>query len=600
MGHTHWIPNPSASPGTEMVKFAVITLIILAVCTSASAGSIRPRVPPVTEAAQEKIAGSLQMYVDRLPQMPKLYAYTFEKGSLLVPINLTIGMFSKKWKFHRDLPATPVFVYGTSAAAATFPGPTIETLQGLPLWVTWQNHLPSSHILPWDPTIHVAAPASGGVPAVVHLHGGVHQPQSDGNPLAWFTAGFRDTGSAWSTPTFFYANDQQPGNLWYHDHALGFTRVNLLAGLLGAYVIRNRSFEPPLRLPSGPEFDLHLVLVDRSFAADGSIYMNSTGDNPSIHSQWQPEYYGDAIVVNGKAWPFLDVRRRRYRFRILNASNARFFRLSLSNGLPFTVIGSDTSYLPTPVIASTILVSPAEIFDVVIDFSKSKSPSAELLNSAPYPYPGGSALDSLSRKVMKFNIVTEASAAPDESMVPAKLTDYPRPELSEAAVRRYITMYEYDAAGGPTHLFINGKRFEDPVTETPAPGSTEVWEVINLTPDSHPLHIHLAFSQAVAARELVNLTEFSDCMTKENDAVRCGVAAHAVGKVVETPEHERTWKNVVKIDPGLVTTVVVRFKAVDRSSPYPFDSTAEPGYVYHCHILDHEDNAMIRPLKLIR
>lgn len=489
-----------------------------------------------------------------------------------------------------------MFVFGTSVESATFPGPTIEALQGVPLQVTWDNHLPDRHILPWDPTVPTAIPRGGGVPTAVHLHGGVHPPQSDGHAYAWFTAGFRERGPAWTTPTYAYPNVQSPGGaLWYHDHALGLTRANLLAGLLGAYVVRNPAAEAPLGLPRGDAFDRVLVLADRSFYADGSLYMNRTGDNPGVHPQWQPEYFGEAVTVNGKAWPFLRVARRRYRFRVINASNARFFNLSLSassDGLslsliPLHVVGSDTSYLPRPVAVTHLLVAAAEAFDVVVDFSECAVPEAELVNTAPYPYPDGDAPNHLNGKVMKF-VVEPARVRDDDddSRVPARLLDYVKVAEEDAARRRYIVLYEYEdeATGDPTHLYINGKRLEDPATETPRPGSTEVWEVINLTQDNHPLHLHLATFQAVRARELDGLEEFKHCMERLNDAVRCDVGRHAVGEEVAVPEHERTWKNVVKIAPGFMTTVVVKFLMVDTGRSYPFDATAEPGYVYHCHV----------------
>ncbi|XP_010916345.1 multicopper oxidase LPR1 homolog 1 [Elaeis guineensis] len=553
--------------------------------------------PPITEQILRNVAGSLQMYIEPLPQMPKLYGYSIVNG-WPKSVTLIIGMFEKKWKFHRDLPPTTVFAFGTCPDTATFPGPTIEALQGVPLHVTWQNHLPHSHILPWDPTIPVANPKHGGVPAVVHLHGGVHEPQSDGSALAWFTAGYLDTGPKWTQPTYTYPNVQHPGNLWYHDHTNGLTRANLLAGLIGAYVIRNPHVEVPFGLPSGDAFDRHLILADRSFATDGSLYMNNTGDNPSIHPQWQPEYFGEAITVNGKVWPFLAVQRRKYRFRIINASNARYFKLALSNGLMFYVVGSDSSYLPKPVASPTIVVSPSETFDVVIDFSKSTTSTAELTNSASYPYPNGTAAGQLNGKVMRF--VISADTPTDDSRIPSSLVNYPAANEGEATVRRYITMYEYQSSTGkPTHFYINGKSFEDPVTEMPRPGSTEVWEVINLTGDNHPLHVHLATSQAVRVTELVDLTTFGNCMTANNDAVKCNVSGHAVGKKLPVPEYEKTWKNVVKIEPGYVTTVVVKFRLIDTNASYPFDATAEPGYVYHCHILDHEDNEMSRPMALV-
>ncbi|OAY77863.1 Multicopper oxidase LPR1 [Ananas comosus] len=527
--------------------------LMLMFVTVATGFSTTP--PPVTEQTLQKIAGSLEMYVDLLPQMPKIYGYSMEG----------------------------VFVFGAGADTATFPGPTIEALQG--------NYLPARHILPWDPTITVAIPPHGGVPTVVHLHGGVHPPQSDGNPSAWFTADFRDTGPKWTQYTYTYPNVQNPGNLCdnvdgevldrdkdnflYHDHALGLTRANLLAGLLGAYA----SFG----LPAGDEFDRHLIIADRSFYADGSLYMNATGDNPSIHPEWQPEYFGEAVTVNGKAWPFLTVCRRRYRFRIINSSNARYFNLSLSNHLPFCVVGSDTAYLNKPVMTSTVLLAPAEIFDVVIDFTKSTTSEAELTNSAPYPLPNGTATNRLNGKVMKFVIGRES--APDDSRIPKRLVRYPRADEREATVKRYITFYEYDSATEkPTHLYINGKPLLDPATETPRPGNTEVWEVINLTQDNHPLHLHLANFQAVRVQQLANATAFLNCMTVHGDAVKCNITGQAIGRLLAVPEHEKTWKNVVKIEPGYMTTVVVKFKLVDTNATYPFDATAEPGYVYHCHV----------------
>ncbi|OVA14535.1 Multicopper oxidase [Macleaya cordata] len=329
-------------------------------------------------------ASRLRMFVDELPNMPKVQGYDIKNG---VPISkkLKIGMFQKKWKFHRDLPPTTVFAYGTSKRTATVPGPTIEAIHRVKTYVTWQNHLPKKHILPWDPTIPTAIPVSKkGIPTVVHLHGGIDEPESDGNSNSWFTVGFKERGPTWTQKTYRYHNFQQPGNLWYHDHAMGLTRVNLLAGLLGSYIIRHPDLEGPLGLPSGDEFDRTVVIFDRSFRTDGSIYMNSTGNNPSIHPQWQPEYFGDTIIVNGKAWPRLTVRRRKYRFRILNASNARFFRIFLSNGMRFIHVASDSAYNERPVVLKKLLLAPSEIADVVVDFSTSASDEVILVNDAPY------------------------------------------------------------------------------------------------------------------------------------------------------------------------------------------------------------------------
>ncbi|CAO2209143.1 unnamed protein product [Urochloa humidicola] len=565
----------------------------------------------------------LEKFVDELPDMPRLRGYGVTEGGALVAGNLTIGMYDTTWKFHRDLPATRVFAYGTSRDAATVPGPTIEAMRGVPTHVTWTNHLPARHFLPWDPTIPTAAAPGargGGVPTVVHLHGGVQHSSSDGHSLAWFTAGHAATGPRFSPPPYTYPNRQPPGNLWYHDHAMGLTRVNILAGLMGAYRVVSPGEESPLNLPSGEALDRNLVLFDRDFrAGDGALFMNATGNNPDVHPQWQPEYFGSVVVVNGKAWPFLRVRRRRYRFRVLNASNARFFRLSLSGGLRFVHVGSDSVYLATPVPTRRFLLAPSEIADVVIDFAESAAATSGevvLSDDAPAPYPGDGTAETVA--VMKFLIedsaaATEAAADTSSSPLPAALMrHYPKPDAREAAgATRRITMYEYTKNGTdePTHLYLNARSYMDPVTETPREGTSEVWEVINLTDDNHPLHVHLAVFAALEQRSLRRVGEFRRCMVRRNDAEACGVGRHlAGGRRHAVPRQERGWKNVFKVRPGAVTRILVRFRpleAGDAASPeeegrFPFDVTTGPGYVYHCHILDHEDNEMMRPMKIVR
>ncbi|KAK9091707.1 hypothetical protein Sjap_024884 [Stephania japonica] len=535
----------------------------------------------------------LEMFVDELPDMPKIYGFEMKNG---VPISksLEIGMFMKKWKFHRDLPSTPVFAYGTSLDTATIPGPTIETIHGVQTSITWQNHLPPRHILPWDPTIPTAVSKHNGVPTVVHVHGGIHEPQSDGNANAWFTNQFTEIGPTWSQKTYSYNNKQHPGTLWYHDHAMGLTRVNLLAGLIGAYIIRDPSQEGPLQLP----LDQPLIVFDRSFYTDGSIYMNRTGNNPTIHPTWRPEYFGDVIIVNGKVWPRMTVHRRKYRFRIINASNARYYRFYFTNGLSFVHVGSDSAYLPRPVEVDKFVMAPSEIADVIVDFSTVGYDSVLLANDAPYPFPSGTPVDEFNSKIMKF--VIKGGRKTDMWKVPSSLIRYPTPESSTISTTRYISMYEYTSGTGePTHLYINGKSYDEPATEIVKVGSTEIWDVINLTADNHPLHVHLGLLGVLDQRELVNVEEFKACMMKMNDAMKCHVENYARGDIVQAAEHERGWKNVVKMSPGFLTRVVVRFAFIHSDESYPFDATAEPGYAYHCHILDHEDNVMIRPLKLV-
>ncbi|KAD3642298.1 hypothetical protein E3N88_31522 [Mikania micrantha] len=544
-------------------------------------------------------SSQLEMFVDEIPDMPRTKGYDVVHG---VPVSKTlkITMFQKYWKFHKDLPLTKVFAYGETKRTATVPGPTIEAIHGVSTQVTWQNSLPSEHILPWDPTIPTAIPHNKhGVPTVVHLHGGIDEPQSDGNSNSWFTAGFKEVGPRWTKKTYLYHNQQQPGNLYYHDHAMGLTRVNLLAGLFGAYIIRHHYVEAPLGLPSGDEFDRPLVVFDRSFRTNGSIYMDPVGNNPKIHPQWQPEYFGDVIVVNGKAWPYMTVRRRKYRFRIINASNARFFKFFFSNGLRFIHVGSDSVYNERSILVREILVAPSEIADVVVDFSKSKSNSVILRNDAAYPYPGGDPVNESNGKVMKFIINGQREV--DLSRVPKNLIKYPTPSLSEVLKTRYIAMYEYTSPiDEPTHLYINALSYDDPVTEKPKVGSTEIWNVINLTEDNHPLHIHLGLFRVLDQTNITDIDTFRECMNKLNNAEKCEIEKYAVGKKLGVEAYENGWKNVYKMHPGYVTKIIVKFGYIHTNASYPFDATAEPGYVYHCHILDHEDNVMMRPLKLVK
>jgi FtsP/CotA-like multicopper oxidase with cupredoxin domain len=365
---------------------------------------------------------------------------------------------------------------------------------------------------------------------------------------------------------------------------MGLTRVNILAGLFGTYRITSPE-EASLGLPSGPLFDRQLVLFDRDFRTDGSLYMNNTGCNPSIHPQWQPEYFGTAIIVNGKAWPYMPVKRRRYRFRILNASNARFFRLYFSDGTTFIHVASDSVYLSRPVQTQKFLLAPSEIADVVVDFSTSTSKSVILLNDAPYPYPSGDPTDDINGKVMKFFI--RLSNEGDPSYVPSRLLKHPKPHLEEVAAKRDIVMYEYESkTGDPTHLYLNAKSFTDPVTEMPAEGTDEIWDVINLTDDNHPLHVHLGVALVLEARQLADVDEFKECMMKKNDVKACNLAEYLTRKKLKVARHERGWKNVIKIWPGTSTRILVRFSPLLADEEFPFDPTAEPGYVYHCHVSD--------------
>jgi spore coat protein A len=314
-----------------------------------------------------------------------------------------------KQQLHRQLPPTTVWGYN-----GTYPGPTIEARKGTPISVTYVNNLPPTHLFAnsIDSTLH-GVYGTQEVRAVVHLHGEEIQADSDGNPLAWFARG---------SQTHSYLNSQDAATLWYHDHALGITRLNVAAGLAGFYLLRDPTLTFEANLPAGtndaPELDetgeivagpykVPLVIQDRMFNADGSLFYPTEGVT-AVHPKWTPEFFGDTILVNGGVWPYLEVEPRKYRFRFLNGSNSRFYRLSFGDKrVKAYQIGTDGGYLSAPAPITEILIAPAERADTVIDFSRCKvSDEILLTNSAEAPFPDGDAPDpATTGQIMKFNVV---------------------------------------------------------------------------------------------------------------------------------------------------------------------------------------------------
>ncbi|HWF47726.1 MAG TPA: multicopper oxidase domain-containing protein, partial [Bryobacteraceae bacterium] len=231
---------------------------------------------------------------------------------------------------HRDLKPTRCWSYGSSV-----PGPTFETRSGQGLVVEWANELPPEHFLPIDHTLHGAESNLPQVRTVVHVHGAIVPPESDGYPENWYPPG--------RSAVCHYPNEQEAAMLWYHDHAMGINRLNIYAGLAGAFLVRD-AVEDKLNLPSG-KYEVPLILFDRFFTPDGQLYYPTSN---ARQRPWVPEVFGSAFLVNGKLLPYLDVEPRRYRFRVLNAANGRFYHLSLDNGMLFTQIGTDQGLLGAP------------------------------------------------------------------------------------------------------------------------------------------------------------------------------------------------------------------------------------------------------------
>ena len=525
-----------------------------------------------------------------------------------------IGAWQIQQKLHSQLPATTVFGYGTSQATASTPGATIVARKGVPISIKWTNHLPGTHPLEYafDATIPRAQTTTG-VPITTHVHGAEVEPESDGGPMTWFTPNFAETGPGWKKQTLHYANEQLPATIWYHDHAFGYTRHNVYMGLAGFFVITDPGHEPA-GLPSAP-YDIGLAIQDRMFTTDGQLWYPNVGETPE-RPVWIPEFFGNVIMVNGKIWPYLDVEPRKYRFRILDGSNARFYSLALVNratgarGPAFRQIATDGGYLAQPVVLNDpasassprLVIAPGERAEVVIDFS-AYAPGTEFIlrNTAKAPFPNGASADpQTTGQIMLFRV--GQSAGTDPSVVPSTLTTLTK--LTNPTVTRVMTLNEMQGQTGPVGALLNGMSFEEAATELPTLGTTEMWEIVNLTGDTHPIHLHLVQFQLVN-RQKINVRKYGAAFTQANPDLPSdsytpvAPGPYLKGSPVAPDPNERGWKDTFRMNPGEVTRVIMRFAPQDGSSSYGFDATAEPGYVWHCHILEHEENDMMRPYHLV-
>jgi FtsP/CotA-like multicopper oxidase with cupredoxin domain len=530
-----------------------------------------------------------------------------------------IGAYPIYHKFHSQLPPTYMWGYGSSKSTASFPANTIEAVRNRGINVKWTNNLvdsigkPLQHIFSVDQTLHWADPKSEGhsldrytgpVPIVTHLHGSESESNSDGGPDAWFTPGFDIKGSDWVKEDYTYFNEQPPTTLWYHDHTMGITRLNVYAGLAGAYILRDLNDSIAPKLPKG-KYEIPLIIQDRLFYSNGAMMYPDSGVNPEVHPFWTPEFFGNVVTVNGVIWPYLNVEPRKYRFRLLNGSNARFYNLSFPDGLDIVQIGTDGGYLPSPVTAKNILIAPGERADIIIDFSKITMGTNLLLkNDAASPFPDGDPIDdSTTAFVMQFR-VSKVLQGIDSSIIPSILRQVQI--NSDPTVTRTLTLNEKDGDNGPDAAFLDGKMWVYMTTETPRLGSTEVWKIVNMTEDAHPIHIHLIQFMLVN-RQTFNVEAYEDAYGKSNPIIPVPMDSLYNVVPVETflsgsprlPEpNEMGFKDTYVVYPGEVTTFKMKF-APQEGNSFPFDATLGPGYVWHCHILDHEDNNMMRPYKLL-
>jgi len=593
-----------------------------------------------------------------------------------------------------------------TAARPTYLGPIIVTERGTPTRIRFVNNLgtvATSNLLAYtqstDQTLHWADPLNfeanmgnmsivpgmppmtpwnqhynGPIPAVVHLHGGEVPPELDGGPDAWFTSDgiykghgyYTYPGAAGNEAIYIYPNTQEASPIWFHDHALGATRLNVYAGLAGGYLVTD-----PLNDPANLPGLVPLIIQDRMFDTTGQLFFPNIGINPE-HPFWIPEFMGDVICVNGKAWPFFNIEPKRYRFLFLNGSNARTYEMSFKisgQGKSPTLwqIATDGGYLDAPAAVQKLILMPGERADVIIDFAGFAAGTTMILeNSAKSPYPGGKPpRGSTEGQVMQFRVIA-ATGGVDTTFNPAlggSLRTIPmvrlvNPTTGTLAVTtdktRQLTLNEVmgmrnkvggiQYPGGPLEILVNNTKWSGesarayndftPITvngittkysELPQEGDTEVWEIVNLTADAHPMHWHLVQFQLMNRQsfDLKNYTAaynlafpgglyipgFGPPLNYNTGNTRAlggnpDITPFLMGAALPPAVNEAGWKDTIMVPPGMVTRIVVRWAPTDLPTAtaksglfYPFDPSDgfQHGYVWHCHIIDHEDNEMMRP-----
>jgi FtsP/CotA-like multicopper oxidase with cupredoxin domain len=383
-----------------------------------------------------------------------------------------------------------------------------------------------------------------------------------------------------------------------------------MSGLAGFYLIRNLTDPIELALPNG-SYEVPLAIQDRTFNADGSLYFPTVGLNPTIHPYWMPEFFGNTIMVNGLVWPNMNVSQGTYRFRLLDGSNARFYTLSFDNKMPFTQIGSDGGFLKSAVTLNELTIAPGERADILVDFSALPIGTKVILtNTAKAPSPAGTTADpQTTGQIMQFT-VTAAGNSPFPALPTNPTLAGAYPNLPQPTKTRILTLQEVMGPLGPVEILLDGQKWAAPISENVTFGSTEEWMIVNPTADTHPIHLHLVQFQ------LVNRTAFqvkkyqTEWMRINNVTMMTplpltnatnnvpSLTPYLQGKPTLPTLAEQGWKDTIQMRPGEVTTIRVRFAAQDGSL-FPFDARTGPGYVWHCHIIDHEDNEMMRPYKVV-
>ena len=541
------------------------------------------------------------------------------------PASLTIRLRAATQQLHSELPPTPFWGY-----EGCLPGPTIEVRRGQRLRVEYINDLPADGDFPVpavlapngtqnrpgregrapDPNVTTLRPWT-----VTHLHGGRTAAGSDG----------------WTENAVFpgqstlchYDNDQPATMLWYHDHALGITRYNIYAGLAGLYIIRDPE-EAALGLPAG-KYEIPLMIQDRNLDAgpDGTLtgrLLHKTTDDTM-------EFFGPLTTVNGVVWPYADVEPRQYRLRVINASNSRTYRLVLldehgNNVLDrVTQIGTDGGLLGAPVSppGDGLILGSAERADLIVDFRGLAGQKLTMVNTAAAPFKGAAfdrppgTADPEHRvpfpHVMQFRVSPEP--VDDPFVTPKRLSSFRRMDAADfaaASVQRMIALVKHevdghdmfmlhellpapagaggeplvaieDESGAITNYRTAAVRFEDTVNFMVADGSTEVWHFLNLSKNMHPMHVHLVQFQAIG-RDLYDIGGFDGKTFATKSPLR-------FKRRLELAANELGPKDTIRVNPGERVSIAMKFQGYAGR------------YMYHCHMLEHEDMDMMRPFVVV-
>ncbi|MDQ1707402.1 MAG: hypothetical protein QOJ88_613 [Pyrinomonadaceae bacterium] len=504
-------------------------------------------------------------------------------------------------RFHSSLPLTSTWGYG----GMPYLGPTFEAKRGAPINVIVSNNLgPHPLAFAIDTSLHGAVEADKVSPRTnVHLHGGNTEPGSDGHPDATFLPG--------ATYNYRFQNNQEATTLWYHDHALGITRLNVPTGLAGMYWMRDARdtglADNPIGLPSG-DSEVPLIIQDKLFNSDGTMAF------PAGPLQiWSPEFFGDTSVVNGKVWPNLNVKRGVYRFRLVNASNARVYSLYLSNKQVMFQIGSDGALLNAPVPLTHLIIAPGERADFLLDFTNiAAGTTIQLKNNAPAPFPNGPRSPRQGgiflREIMQFTVTSTTGFT---AAIPATLRATPIMALPTPSRVRNVSLVEIadPASGEPVMGLLNNLMWDTGQIEQVGVNTLEQWNIINTTGDMHPIHIHL-IQFRVLGRQTLDVPGYMAAVYPALDPMTMGTGpwpipsadAFARGSLRVPDANELGWKDTVQANPGEITRVLVPFGAQIPGvgpSGVPFGESYTGGYVWHCHILDHEDNEMMQKYDIV-